>query len=402
MTKVPRGALALAAVAVLFGLAAASVGGAVTDSQSQSTIVSDDNSTNYLSPTATSGEEYQRVTMDAAAATTVAAQEIHSAHDAESFERRLQSVESDRRTDVAGAQLETVKERFERLDRRQAVLFDEYSSGEISSATLLRELIALQAAVESQAALVDRAESDADPSADFRVELESLVDAISVEQPVTDRLQGSLVGSEEPTTVYLQSADGALVLALIDGDVHLRQATLLDERNLAEDDQFGEDLSPGGYSEAQQRMEALYPWAYNLPDLRIGGEDLSVYSQIYQLGLDHPQGELTVYFDGATKNVFHETQRLRLETLPIQRTVENSTEVGTLTVETTRATGAMRVTAEDAGGSGTDSTVLIDGQEVGTTGDDGVLWTIQPASEFEVTMTSPDGGNVSVDWSRES
>ena len=401
MRKVPRAFVALVVV-VLFALAAASAGGAATDAQSQSTIATDQNSTNYLSPTAPTGEEYERVTMDASAATAVAAQEVHNAHDVETFERRLQAASSDERSDVAQAQLEAVRDRFEELDRRQAELYDSYSAGEISTGALLRELIALEAAVDAQTELLTRAESDANPSAAFRVEIETLEDTLSVDRPVTERLRETLVGGDAPKTVYLQRADDALVLALVDGEDYYRQATLLSERDPDGTDQFGEDLSPGGYSEAQQRMEALYPWAYNLPDLRIGGDDLSVYSRIYQLGLDHPQGELTAYFDGATKNVFHESQRLRVGTLPVERTVVNSTAAGSVTVETTRSTGAMRLTVEDADGFAVEQPVRVDGQPVGVTDEDGTLWTVQPASGFELAVTMPEGGNVTVDWPPES
>ena len=402
MRKVPRGFVALVVVAVLFGLAAAAAGGVATDTQSQSTIATDRNSTNYLSPTAPTGEGYERVTMDASTATAVAAQEIHNAHATGTFERRLQSVNEDERSAVAQAQLDAVRDRFERLDRRQTELFETYSAGETSTQALLRELIALRATVDAQSELLTRAASEANPSTASRVELETLEDALSVNQPVIERLQGTLVGDGEPETAYLQRADGALVLALVDGGEYYRQATLLTERDLDGTDQFGDDLSPGGYSQAQQRMEALYPWAYNLPSLRIGGDDLSVYSRIYQLGLAHPHGELTVYFDGATRNVFHETQQLRLDALPIERTVVNSTAAGAVTVETTRSTGAMRVTVEDPDGFAVEGPVRVDGQRVGGTDEEGRLWTVQPAADFELAVTMPDGGNVTVDWPPES
>jgi hypothetical protein len=401
MRKVPRGFVAVVAVVALFGLAAVSAGSVATDTQSQSTIATDQNSTNYLSPPAPAGEEYERVSMDVSTAAAAAAQEIHNAHDAGTFERQLQSASEDRRSAVAQRQLEAVRDRLERLDRRQAELFAAYGSGEISTQALLRELIALETAVDAQTELRTRAESTANPSTALRVELETLEDVLSVDRPVIERLQGTLVGGDAPQTAYLQHADNALVLALVDGDDYYRQATLLDQRDPDGSDQFGDDLSPGGYSEAQQRLEALYPWAYNLPDLQIGGGDLSVYSRIYQLGLDHPQGELTAYLDGATKDVFHENQRLRLDTLPIERTVANSTESGSVTVETTRSTGAMRVTTEDAGGSAVERDVRIGEQVVGTTNEEGRLWTVQPAAEFELSVTMPDGGNVTVDWEPE-
>lgn len=402
MRKVPRGIVALATVVVLFGLAAVSVAGVATDTQSQSTIETDENSTNYLSPTAPTGEEYERVTMDASTAVAADVQEVHAAHDTETFERRLQSADAEKRSAVAQAQLESSRDRLQRLDRRQATLFEAYSAGETSTPALLRELIALAAAIDAQSELIARAESDADPPTPLRVEVETLEDAVSVDQPVTERVQESLVGGE-PTTVYLQRSDDGLVLGLIDDTDYYRQATLLSERDLDGTDQFGDDLSPGGYSEAQQRMEELYPWAYNLPNLQIGGDDdLSVYSGIYQLGLHHPHGELTAYFDGATTNVFHENQRLRLDVLPIDRTVSNTTESGTLTVETTRSTGAMRVTAESADGTAAEVPVRIGDQPVGTTDEEGTLWTVQPDDEFELEATMPDGTNVSVDWPPES
>lgn len=402
MKPVLRGVVALVVISVLFAVVAVTVGAAVTEStDSQSTVVEESNTTNFLSPATPSGEQYQQVTLDASSAATVAAQEIHNEHESRTFDRRLHAANESEQATIAQEQLDRIKNRFELFEQRQQELFNQYSNGEITSETLIRELIALQGAIDAHADLLERTEPHASPSDEFRIELETLVDAISVEQPVVERMQQALVGTGEPATVYLQSADSALVLASVNDGLYTRQATLLDERDLTGTDQFGDDLSPGGYSEAQQRMEELYPWAYNLPDLQIGGDSLSVYSQIYQLGLTHPHGELTTYFDGATRNVFHENQYMPVNLVPTEATLSNSTDAGTLTVDVTRETGPMRVTVEDEQGSPLETTVEVNEQRVGTTDEDGTLWTVQPTDGFEITVTTADGETITADLSGE-
>lgn len=401
MPKVRRSVVALAALLVLGTLGAATAGVVVaemTGADGQTTIVSDSNSTNYLSPTAdtVSGETYQTVGMDVSSAVTVAAQEIHNEHESQTFERQRQSVDEQERVAVANRQLETIKERFEQLDDQQHALFTRYADEEVSSNSLLRELIGLQVAIEAQSELLEQTETQADPSDEFRVELETIEHAITVDQPVADSVRGALVGTETPTTVYIQGGDSSLVLATVDDGQYLRQATLLDERSVGDPDQFGDDLSPGGYSQAQQRLAELYPWAYSLPNLDIGGDQLSVYSQIYQLGLTHPHGELTVYFDGATTNVFHENQYMPVTDLPRETTLENMTAAGTLSVEVTRQGGPMNVQVTDSTGEPADAAVMIDEQPVGTTGEDGSLWTVHPTDEFILTVDMPDGETITV------
>lgn len=406
MTSVPRQTVLIICISVLFALAGVAVAGAVTENQSeegQVTIVSEANSTNYLAPTVVdvTGEQYQDVSMDASSAATVAVQEIHNEHDRQTFNRRVQSAEPGEQTTIAQQQLENITDRLDRLDQQQHDLLRRYSEDEISTASLLRELTELQTAVQGQSLLVDQAEEYAEPSNDFRIRLETIVDAVSVEQPVTDRVQETLVGNSDPMTVFVQSANQGLVLATVEDGVHYRQATLLDERNIGSPDQFGGNLSPEGYSEAQKRMEKLYPWAYDLPNLEIGGDSLSVYSKIYQLGLTHPHGELTAYFDGATRNIFHENQRTPVGSMPITATVTNTTASGMVTVEGTRESGPLRVTVEDGNQAVRDATVMIDEQRVGATGADGGLWTVQPSNGLNVSVTLPDGQNVTVNWTDE-
>lgn len=399
-----RGAL-IVCVSVLFALTGA-VGGAVTGNQTtdgQVTIVSDANSTNYLAPSVVdvTSEQYQDVSMDASSAATVAVQEIHNEHDRETFNRQLQSTDTGEQTEIAQGQLENITDRLNRLDAMQHDLFRRYSENEISTETLLRELTELQTAIQAQSMLVDQAEEYAEPPNEFRIRLETLVDAVSVEQPVTDRVQETLVGDSESMTVFVQSATEGLVLATVEDGVHYRQATLLNERNLEGEDQFGGNLSLGGYSQAQQGMKELYPWAYDIPNLRFGGESPSVYSKIYQLGQTHPHGELTAYFDGTTTNIFHENQRISVTSMPTNNTVSNTTAAGTVTVEGTRESGPLSVSVQDGNQVVSGATVLIEDQRVGTTSTDGNLWTVQPSGAFNVTVNTPDGESITVQWTDE-
>ena len=139
--------------------------------------------------------------------------------------------------------------------------------------------------------------------------------------------------------MYTQSTDDALVLATIDGASYLRQATVRAERDLGGEDQFV-DL----WRDATNRAETLYPWAFGSDNLRdLDVINLQVFSQVYAVKAQHAHGELTVYLDGATRNVFHENQQKPLGSQPATDPVGNETGTVALPVEPERGAGERTV-----------------------------------------------------------
>ncbi|MFB6308422.1 MAG: hypothetical protein ABEH35_03750, partial [Haloarculaceae archaeon] len=146
---------------------------------------------------------------------------------------------------------------------------------------------------------------------------------------------------------------------------------------------------------ANTRAFELYPWVTNhtvSPTSRALGR-----TGIYRFHADHTQGELTAYIDGGTTNVFRESQRLDPTSM---LTGGNVTRTGTavrVRVNRSHPTGPMRVSLSNPStGVAVNGTVHINGQPVGTTGDDGHLWVIEPRGSTVVNATTDDGQSVTV------
>lgn len=398
--------VSLAAVFFVLSLAVVgiAVGGVIavdnTADSTQSTVHHQENTTNYLSPAPgeTETTEYHRVSIDVSSVIDSSAREIHAEHERYAFEVALSTAdEAETRALVAEQKLDEIDRRYQRLDQHQEDVFSEYERGTIESAAVVRELTALKSVIELQSDLRQRAEQETDPDSSLLSKLHSQEHALLVEQPVSDQLEQSLHGTTDPTTVYLQSGDSGLVLATIDDSTFKREATIRSERNLDGQDQFvetGEDEFQWGMGNAFPRSNELYPWAFdrdNLIQHDIGRADSSIHSQVYKITAHHLHGELSVYLDGGTTNVFHEAQTKPLSLLPVTETVSNSTDEYTLELELTDRAGPMLAAVVDDDGTPiTDASVTVDGQHVGTTDESGQLWIVRPHGPFEVSV-SPDG-----------
>jgi hypothetical protein len=177
------------------------------------------------------------------------------------------------------------------------------------------------------------------------------------------------------------------VLAAAEGVEFTRTATLRSARAPDRRDQFEADEGRSAVL-ALQRGGELYPWAY---DNAIGTPQVRGFGNtaVYLIRVDHPQGSIESYLSGGTRDVFHEIQTQRAGQVPVtdtQTTVGSSLNV---TVGTTAPTGPMRVTLiQPSTGAPLDGTVSIDGEEVGRTGDDGRLYTVQPTGQFRVNAST--------------
>jgi len=212
--------------------------------------------------------------------------------------------------------------------------------------------------------------------------------------PVEQRLFAAADGTGDPVTAYVQGGSDALVLATVTGTTHLRQATILDERDGNGTDRIGTAES-GWFDATNERVATLYPWAW--ANLEGGGGDILAGMPFYFVEVQHPHGTLQLFFDGTSENVFREHQINNADLIPVTRTVENTTDGLAVTVETTHGTGPMRVTVADAGtGLPVGAQVSVDGRPVGATGDSGQLRTVQPGGGFTVTVTTTDGETVAV------
>jgi hypothetical protein len=403
MPKVPRVAVIVALCVLCVFVAASGVTVAVDafqDESDQETIETVEDSPNYLSPEEETNNQYQEVSIDVASAVDASAQELQTEHEIRSFTRELQFVDGiERRGSLGQERLEQIERRYLEFDQHQQALFERYSEGDISGNRFARELVRLETAIETQRSYRERIFTEVydkkptSPSEDFLRRFNSLELALTPQQPVTERLRNAMTGSRDSVLVYSQSSEEALVLATIDGETYVRQATLRDERDLGGEDQFT-DL----WRDATNRAGSLYPWTFNSANLRdVDPFNLEVYSQVYAVRAQHSQGELSVYLDGATQNVFHENQLKLLQSQPVTRTVQNESEGLVGNVSLTNDAGPMLVSVtNDAGTPIEGASITVDGTPVGLTDSTGELWVVQPAGEAEVGITTEEDDSVSV------
>ncbi|MEF8787222.1 MAG: hypothetical protein V5A45_14930 [Haloarculaceae archaeon] len=369
-------------------------------------VVNVANTTNYLFPnTNAERQEYVRASVDVGSAVDTSATRLERAHRTETFDRRLasQSDDTDRQLAVVERTVADAEARMARLNATQESLYRSYNDGTLTRQQFLRQLVQLEVRATEYRRYLDRVEASAE--SEFGNSLPTALEIrfsrlqsniVTLPAPLSQRVRESVVGNAEPLVVYTEGADDALVIAAVDGPTFRRQATLLSEHQPGAPDQF-EEGDQQAIAQVVERTTELYPWAYsNDRQFSRRIESAGPTTSIYRIEADHPQGSLSSYLSGSTTNAFHEIQTLDPTEIPVYRVVSNETADLNLTVTTTTQTGPMRVNLSTPGGVTRNGTVLVDGQPVGTTGDDGLLWTVRPSGSFTLTAVSENGTEVSL------
>jgi len=392
--------LLVVAVVVMAGFAIIATGAVTSTQETASEPVTVTNSTNYLSPASgdVPEEEYNTVGVDVGSAVAMDRQRLRGEHDMLRFDQRYQDPENtaeDRRNLIHQAST-AVDTRTTSIEREQERLIRGYSDGTISSTELLSALINHEAAAERQRRLVTHIRTTTNVPVDLEREFSDYESRLVwLPGAVSDDFETAVSGAGEPLTIYLQAAEDDLVLSTMREGQHHREATLRSQRDPNGIDQFRQTGENPAFA-AFQRASQLYPWVFNNT---IGTPSTEGFGEpsVYHLEVQHEHGALSVYLDGSTQNVFRENQYQQPERIPVTTTATNATQELQLTVESTQATGPMRVSANSTSGPlSADTVVTVDGYRVGTVGSDGVLWTVQPSGEFTVRLTSPDEETVSV------
>lgn len=413
-----RTSLVIGLIALSFAVLSVGAAGhaapAVADNDTQPSLLSEQparvaeatNTTNYLFPnTDTERQEYIRASVDVASAVDTSATRLEGAHRTETLDRQLasQATDDDGKLAVFEQAVTDAEARMARLNETQVSLYRSYNDGALSRQEFLRQLVRLEVRATEYRLYLDRVEASAESEfgnslpVSLETRLSSLQPTVAtLPAPLTERVRESVIGNAESLVVYTEGANDALVLATVDGSSFRRQATLPSEHRPGAPDQF-EEGDQQAIAQVVERTTELYPWAYsNDQQFSRRVESAGPTTSIYRIEADHPQGSLSSYLSGTTTNAFHEIQTLDPTEIPVHRTVSNQTTQLNLTVTTTTETGPMRVNLSTAGGIASNGTVLVDGQFVGTTGDDGLLWTVRPSGTFTLTAVNETGSEVSL------
>lgn len=355
------------------------------------------NTTNYLSPEATDRSAYVPGDVDVAAAAGASAQRLQAGHERRAFDARYEADSGTDRVVLVRETADDMEARLARLDARHAALLAAYSNGTLSAETTMRRLVELSVEAETTRNhlehVSDRVEDNPDDSVPVPLErrlIDLQSDLVTLPDPVTDRVEAGLAGERDAPVVYAGGATGGIVLATVDDGDFVRTATVRDDYAPDRPDQF-ETAEGRDVILALQRGGELYPWAY---ENDIGGPQIRGFGNtgLYLIRVDYGHGVLQTYISGGTTNAFHEIQTQDPRGVPISDTTVRATDSLNVTVETTTDSGPMRVSLiQPSSGAPLDGTVRVDGDVVGRTGQDGTLWTVQPAGRVRVNVT--DGPN---------
>ncbi|MEF8813305.1 MAG: hypothetical protein V5A55_05750 [Halovenus sp.] len=370
-------------------------------------VIETNETANSLSPTNVSEEGYVEANIDVGTAVAADAEQLHARHDELTFEAQFAATaDGVEARELIEEVVRDIEKNIRSIERQRAELYAAYQAGERGEATLIRGLSSLDAAADRQELRIDRLTTtiETSPNISLRSETQDRIDAIINNpairpSPVEQRLFAATEGTADPVTAYVQGNGDALVLAAVTGTTHLRQATILSERDGSGTDRIG-TADSGWFDATNERVAALYPWAW--ANLAGGGGDVLAGLPFYFVEVQHPHGTLQLFFDGTSENVFREHQINNADVIPVTETTGNTTDGLVVTVQTTHVTGPMRVNVADAD---TDlpvaARISVDGQQIGLTGGNGQLRTVQPSGTFTVEVTTTDGEAATVTISGE-
>jgi hypothetical protein len=396
-------ALVVAAVAPAVGSAALSLqsvdasSDAVTDAVPPS-IAQSNGTTNYLQvPDGdVRSSSIERASVDVTAATRIGTDEVEIQLAVETFRTSFDNAESEaERTAAVRDIVQALDRKTETLQTRQAAALERYNTGAISSKQLLSTLARLDASAEEIQDATDAVATKEENTLDYTIppalgnRLRSF-DArlLPVEGKIRNvELQSAVQGTTESPPLYVETGNNGIVLATIVNDNYAREA--FNSTAFAP----GEPSNLTIYSDALDRMAILYPWAMN-PENRNSAPRVDTLwnTSVFSVTTQHRQGTLNVYLDASTTNVFREDQTRDLDAVPVQTVATNATTTVKLTVNTTHETGPLAIELTRPGTDNpVEGEVYVDETFVGTTGEDGTLWTIDTRGETSVRVLTDEG-----------
>lgn len=297
------------------------------------------------------------------------------------IEREFEAAESleDERSVIDQGIIE-LREQVRALEARERTAIHDYSNGTISAETLLERLARIDAAarqIETTLALLDRL-SDNSGISRFDSPIKGIGALVGpLQGPVRNRVSRTVAGETSPKRVFVTGSETGVVLSMLAGGTYYREATELSNRRPNEENNVH---SPW------DRAEELYPWAHANAGLTDLEGALTVNS--YFINIAHSQGSLFAYMDTGSADIYREVQTFRLRDIATTDPIDRRNGDLNLVLRRTYVGGPLFVYLEDAGtGAAVDARVTVDGHEVGHTGADGLVRTIEPRAPYTVNVS---------------
>ncbi|WP_251341601.1 DUF7096 domain-containing protein [Haloplanus halophilus] len=314
--------------------------------------------------------------------------------------RTLAMVERVERADTTELRRERLRTAIEELeaavddlDRRQTAAVGAYSRDEITGQELLVALVDISITAQELNDRRSRLEELAADTSGFDIDrgrLASIGNRLSAfEGPVRAHARSVLGGEAEPHRFYVATSAESVTVSTIIGDTYYREAYRGDLRNGA-----------GDAIELEVALDIVatsYPVIWNTTR-----EQTQVFGggETYPVRIGHSRGDLTAFVDSNARVVYAEHQRRPLDTVVRDQRIERTAGSLRLVVNHTYPGGPVQIrVVDEATGDPVDAAVAVKAgptppESIGSTGDDGTVWTLSPNRQYTVTAEAR-GENVS-------
>jgi len=280
----------------------------------------------------------------------------------------------------------------DRLRQREADAIDAFTTGDREPTAFLEELVLIGQTADRLRDRLDviDAQIEASSDDDRQRELSDRLTTIDYELRLLDgpvrAYAADVFSGERPAgRVSIQVGEGNLALTAINDGAYIREAYRFDNR------------ATGGQitaATAEDIVAAQYPWFW---ERRSGGTwSIGGPGSLSLVSIEIDEGSLQTFIDGTTEERFVEHQRIALEeVVPVTRTTKRQDGLA-VTVDRTYVGGPLDVRVVDVDtGQPVDADVSIgqNGQEsvsVGSTANDGHVWTLTPRGTFTLTILAED------------
>ncbi|ELY92831.1 hypothetical protein C483_06777 [Natrialba hulunbeirensis JCM 10989] len=305
-------------------------------------------------------------------------------------ERELADVDGSDRADRIESAYNQTKERITALEDREREAVRQHQAGDLTDGELIQVLLQnyyeATALEETLDVLADDEDIDVIPSQrqQFRAD-RTLLEFHTTPIRETIASASEVSDSSTPYEFRVQTAENGYRLSALDGDTYRTETVRFDNRDAG---------APNQYESIDQMIDDIaqqYPWAHDHGSPHYQDNSLE---NLYWVDLPHDTGQLDIYVDAGTGDVYRESQVVSVSSLPAVETETKSTGSIERTFNKTPAIGPTELTVtEDGSDEPLQATIRIDGQEIGETDENGSITYLPPADTYNLTI---DGETESV------